>query len=511
MTPHDHGSLHAAEEQLERIRRARLDLEFRRLAGGDTSGVDAAALSRNERSILEDPAYLERLHSAGSPDSSPEAQHRARVLARDALSAAVRTDPDIDALTRSIEGRVAAFRPWVNGQPARSADVRFLLRSEPDGKLREAAWLARAPLGAELEGDVAALFALRNGAARTHGFAGFAELAFEAAGIERIDYLALCDELEQLTRSRFEESLGQLRELRGGATLEPWDLDYGLDRLAQGAGTVAGGHNAGRDTRAEPGPAGSTTPPSRLDVADISARFAAIASGWGIDAGRLPVTFHDADPGDGALCLPVDPAADIRILGDFRNDAASLEAAVGALGTAVHHHAAAEQPAVFARDRSPLPEATGLLAARRIRGDEPLRVTAARLYRLRRRIADSLFEILAYEKPAGDLHSLHCEIAEHYLGFPRHPESLWAADGALVSRPLGSVRHVLADVVAADLHAALERTAGSALSVEAGQALRRDVWAPGDSVPWTERLRSLTGGPVDPGALLRELGADDIP
>ena len=144
-------------------------------------------------------------------------------------------------------------------------------------------------------------------------------------------------------------------------------------------------------------------------------------------------------------------------------------------------------------------------------GDETVRIWRGwrAVARLRRRISDGLFEMLAYEQPHADLHGLYSEIQEHYLGYSRHPERLWAAVPSFSLRP-GHLPAVITGLLVADQVAETlrERHGGALRSPAIADELREAFARPGARVPWETRLADFTGRALDAGATLRRLGAD---
>jgi peptidyl-dipeptidase A len=121
-----------------------------------------------------------------------------------------------------------------------------------------------------------------------------------------------------------------------------------------------------------------------------------------------------------------------------------------------------------------------------------------------------LFEILAYDHPALDLHSLYSEIHEHYLGFPRHPEHLWAANILFLTHPLHLPNIIMGRLIAAQLMEALRERWGRDLDrPEVGDFIREQCWRPGASRPWEDIVHWVTGRRLDPDAFLRTLGIPD--
>ena len=195
-----------------------------------------------------------------------------------------------------------------------------------------------------------------------------------------------------------------------------------------------------------------------------------------------------------------------------------LEAALRAAGQAWYRRQLPAAEPAWRWEAPVMAQTMGHLAVRLSRpaGEESPEDERARAWRgwrdvarLRRRISDGLFEMLAYEQPHTDLHGLYSEIQEHYLGYSRHPERLWPAVPSLAARP-GHLAALITGLLAADQIAeSLRRRHGGTLASPAIAAeLSQAFAAPGARIPWETRLADFTGRVLDAGATLRRLGAD---
>jgi hypothetical protein len=503
LTEADRRRLDDIEVRLQDIQRRRLAALHDRLV--HRPGGDPALFDGEEAAIVGDDDYATVVDSAAAegPDAGPAggvataAMLEARRLdlhRRRRLEALVRTDPEGAELVRSLQGRILDFRPFLDGASASWVDVREALRTEPDAGRREALWFAAAPLAASLESDVQRLLGRRSDLARDLGFASFPELTLAAGEFSVLEYLSLGDELEVATREPYEALLDWIRGETGTSTIEPWDIDIHLARL-------------------EP-------PPEAHPAAAFAAGLDALLARWGLARAGLPITIDESALPYGGLALPVSIPDDIRVLVQPRDGLLHLESWWHEMGHALHMaHVRVESPAfrweapawdeamAFLLERA---GATAALATAPTEAPRPFPVTAEQphgptaraIVRLRQLLAMSLFEILAYERPDGDLHGLYSEIHESYLGFPRHPERLWPARALLVTHPVYLPNYVLGRVAAAQLEELCDD------SPRWGERLVRDIWGPGAASPWPERIERLTGRPLDPDAYLRGLGLD---
>lgn len=465
------------EKRLLELNQGRLLKLYERLLGRPAE--DGASDDANEGALVRAPDYGALLEDAPDGTLAPLETRRLDIHRRRQLEAIVRTDPEVAALVRSLHGRILDFRPFLADAPAAWVDIREALRTEPDEARREALWFAATPLAESIESDVQQLFAHRNRVAHELDFSGYPELAMAAGEVTVIEYLGLCDEIEGATRDSYETALDWIRERTGRSSIEPWDIDYHLATL--------------------------DSSPADCPAASFGPRLDELLASWGLSRAGLPITVIDALLPYGGLTLPVSIPDDIRVIVQPRDGQAHFESWCHEMGHALHMAHVRVDSTVFQWDAPAWEEAMAFLLERAaataaIAVDAPPQARWRTIVRLRRLLAASLFEILAYERPEGDLHSLYSEIHESYLGYPRHPERLWSAMPLSVTHPVYLPNYVLGRLVAAQLEE-LRDEAGSW-----GRRLRDDLWAPGAVRPWTERVEALTGRPLDPDAFLRGLG-----
>jgi hypothetical protein len=447
---------------------SRLDAFERRLAAaarqsaGDAEGAAAAT-----QAVLADPDYAAALEAAAEAAPWRVAVHRRRQAA-----GLVHTDPDIGRLEARIRATARAFEPWIGDRPATWNEVDRVLKHDPDRARREAAWFAAVPLAQEIEPDVQRLMQLRNERARGLLDDDFPAAALAADELTVLEFMTACDELEPLTRPAFEQMLAWLRDRFDGETLEPWDIAYGLARIEPAPGSVR--------------PFGLGAMAEELGVPLVGAEFedpvtaqAALAPPPDDPPRDAATVFDDwADLGGRlhAMHRPVEPPAAAWTTGTWN------EAMRRLLGESM----AAE----------PILDRPGTLADRAW-------IAWRQVYGLRRLMAASLFELLAYESPGADLHGLWCEIHEHYLGFPRHPERLWAAEPRFVAAPLAGPGLVLGRVIAAQLAEWLATDHKRVITPAAGAVIRRELWEPGARQAGESAVERLTGRIPDPDAYVR--------
>jgi hypothetical protein len=420
-----------------------------------SDGTDPTA---PEAALWRDPDYAALL---GSPPDDSIEPWRLAVHRRLRPAALVRTDADVARLVGSIEAERRVSAPWIGEAATTWDDVARVLKHDPDRSRREAAWFAAVPLAAAIEPDVQRLMQLRNERAARLQDDSFPVLALAADELTVLEFMTWCDELEPLTRPAFEQMLAWMQRENGGETLEPWDVEYWLARLEPAPDAIRpiGLARMEEDFAFPPTPPGApASEPAELDAAG---RF----EHWADLGGRFHRKFRPNDPPAAGWTTGAWNEAMRRLVGE-------------SMAT------------------EPILDRPGTLADRAW-------IAWRQVYALRRLMAASLFELLAYESPGADLHGLWCEIHEHYLGFPRHPERLWAAEPRFVSDPLSGAGVVVGCVLAAQLAERMLELHPHLLTPETGLYLRAEVWEPGARETVEAATVRLTGRIPDPDAWVR--------
>lgn len=378
-------------------------------------------------------------------------------------AALVRTDPDITRLVQSIALERERFQPWIGDAPATWDEVRGVLKHDADRSRREAAWFAGVPLAMAVEADLQRLMQLRNERAAEVMDDSFPVAALRADELTVLEFMTWCDELEPLTRPAFEQMLAWMHRENGGETLEPWDVAYWLARLEPGPESIRpiGLAKMEEELALPPTPPGAAVPPP--GAPDAEGRF----EEWAAIGGHFHRRFRPKEPPAAGWTTGPWNEAMKRLVGET-------------MAT------------------EPILDRPGTLADRAW-------IAWRQVYALRRLMAASLFELLAYESPGADLHGLWCEIHEHYLGFPRHPERMWAAEARFVTTPLAGAGLVVGRVMAAQLAERMLETHPHLLTPETGLFLREELWAPGATETAEAGIERVTGRIPDPEAWVRSV------
>lgn len=476
---------------------ARHALENREAA---TSGAplpwDPEALASRRAGILLELDYPARVEAARSLGPTPEQARHLELHRLWALQTVVETHPDLYPLVHDLLERMSAFRPTVGGRDATRADLRRILRHEPDRDLREAAWFALAPLGEAIQDDLRELIRRRELLTRTLLDTGFPSVAFHLCEQDRARAVGLLDEFERFTRKAYEDARAEVASVLDLHEVEPWDLEFGLARLGE-------------------------LDPSHFPTEGAAPAAREAARAWGLDPESGIEMRAEPDLLVRSLTLALDPPGAVRVVHRGGDGIEGWRTVFRATGRAVHlAHVRARR--YFLEQESPvLLEASAAVFESVLRDPEWLaRVTGVpdeairsharamrlqRIVELRRHAARTAFENLVYAQSDLEAQRLYADVMEHMLQDTRNPNVLWPTHAEFVTRPLGQFSRVLGAMIAAQVSARLRGETDAGPREETGPFLRDRLFAPGAAVPWETKVERTTGRGVEIGPLAREL------
>ncbi len=467
--------------------------------GPDLSQFDAAFSN-----ILLEPANQQVINFWRERATDPLLRRRLELFRRNFLGAEVSKAPQISETRNQINDRLIKFQPQVSGKKINRSEITEILRNHPDPATRRKVYeQALSPLSARLSAEVAELLRLRNVEARRLGYATFADLQLALLGLNRAGLFELFGHLEELTAPAYQAFLENSRQAFKLDRVEPWDLQWLADRKAS-----------------LPEPAFTRSKIPGL-IRDLLGKF-------GLDLATLPVELVTKDIPFGGLCFTIKVPDDIRIVSNPRDGYPSFRTLVHEYGHAIHaafnrqsyftlkrengifNEGMAETLAFFTHYPAWLESVTGLDTKQvaRYRAEN----NARRIVRLRSLMAQAHFEIEAYDNPTENLDRLLAQYEARYLGLPVNLTPRWAASSFPTTHPVYRQNYILADLMAAQTHAALYRQFGSFFDLESNERakvfdfLRENYFAPGNSLEWTDKITRATGQPLSVNFLTGELG-----
>lgn len=437
--------------------------------------------------------------------SDGETRRRATLWARGIAGMTLLGDPESVALVGRYERALNTYVFTDNGRTLTRSDLRALSRSQ-NAQDRRRAW----ELTAELHRDVAPiareLLRRRAAVARSLGTLSWGDRMLALRGVDPAQWTALASDLAARTDTAWQTVLVEGASAHGLTTVHPWDLDFVLSRT-------------------------DSLPDARLPAEGSVALARQILAGWGFDLDHPPVRIVVREFSFGGQTLSIVVPTDVRTVVRPKSGAEFLRTLLHELGHAVQStrtatrfpiargyewvpgitapgfdEGMAEVSALLADDDTVLSRCTTLTPQER-----RSMITEGRrndLARLRSLLAQVAFERAALEDPEQDLDALQRRIDRELRGVtvPDDTPSTWAATPFLATYPMYRQSYVIAAVIAAEVHASLrERFADRWYSPDTGRFLTETLYAPGEMIPWAERLSHATGRPLDADALVARL------
>lgn len=230
-----YAALHTAKE--DAFWRARMGL-------ADDAAAAQAELDRLDielQAFLQDPARLAEVEGALSGRGTAEERARLEGWKRTlechtiASASARRRAAHITELEGKLEHARGEMRLGYVGNdgkfvPASSVKLSGLLRSEPDERLRRAAWDGlRSIENFVLSNGFLEVLRERNRLGRELGAEDYYDWKCRRVeGLSKREIFAYLDELETLTRDAARRAVDELRQSKGAAAAKPWNLSFSV-------------------------------------------------------------------------------------------------------------------------------------------------------------------------------------------------------------------------------------------------------------------------------------------
>ena len=268
-------------------------------ASGMTQGAEALdAAERKLAAVYRDPDLgqaIDRWAGRNTDTDDPTLLRRIRMWQATRLTAGVDLDPEISSLARSLERRMASHRYTVGGRSATRRELERILAADPDRDLRRSAWMARAALARDLDGDLRRLILLRALRSRDLGVHYYHHVVLRS---QDHDPTWLFNVLEMMMRRSAPAYTGLAELLRRAAGVEelaPWDLRYAMTARSTSRGIDAIAKRAFPAGRAE-------------------SALRTLVAGIGFDYGKLPIRIEWADPLEDSFGVPLRIPDDYRVV-----------------------------------------------------------------------------------------------------------------------------------------------------------------------------------------------------
>ncbi len=488
--------LTAKEQQLEE-----LWAEFWRVDREMTLGNDKLStvpIRQKIRAVLTEPHFLREIKGARFDD--PVLARRRQFFLQEAEEALIIGDKKLAKLVEEMERDEGAIRYRVGEKRLTRAQLNRLLAHEPDRELRRKAWMAQEQITALTGKRVRRAMKMRKSLARRHTGREFQDFMLERKQTDRRRVLDWFEQIRRETESEYQELQARMRRELKVEKLEPWDLDYYFSTLT----------GEWEEKLLKPEEGWSTVKK--------------VAAALGLDLERPGLDVVIADITFGGATYPIYYGKEARIVMNKYTGVRFADTLLHESGHGLHFTMMSE-PSFLLRANYAEPYGEGLadvmslllyreqfatghfgLSAEQFRALRERRRLRA-LVSLRETIADSLFGFAAYEKPDQALPPLYNRIYSQWLGVDMHGASTWAFDPFYSSGPFYLQSYVLSEMVATQVHHALEQRFGETWGPEAGAYLRDNFYTRGGRVPLDDIMRDGTGEPLTAKYLIEALKA----
>ncbi len=432
-------------------------------------------------------------------------------------------DPAVQKRIVELEAKVdQAFnthRGVIDGKPKTENEIREILAKTNDSVAAEKAWKAYMQVGEAVDAHLRELVELRNRAARQLGYKNFFAMRLELQEIDEDELFKLFDELDTLTAAPFDKikrDIDARMAKRFGISvgdLRPWH--YG-DLFFQEAPDV---QEVSLDDVLK-----------GRDLVKIASAYYASLKMPVDDIVRRSDLYEKEGKSPHAFCSDIDRAGDVRVLCNVKPTAYWMDTVVHELGHAVYDSAIdrnlpftlreashsittegiAQMFGSMTKSQEWLSRALGLddVEAKRFVSSARETLRTEKIIFSRWTQVMVRFEHGMYTDPAQNLGKLWWDLKERYqqLHSPsdtNRPD--YAAKMHIVGAPVYYHSYLMGDLFASQVRHYIATKVLEVSNVngtcfygrpEAGDYLRKNIFAPGKLYPWNELTKRATGEPL---------------
>ena len=465
-----------------------------------------AALQLAERDLFARARPVAERAIAASPEGSRA--HRAATLwLRGARGLELVGDPETSRLAHELEARLNQHAFQQGARTLTRAELRRM-SGDADPAARRAAMEMTSQAHRAVVDVARALLRRRHAVARERGIPSWGDAMLDLRGIPPARWDALDRALEEGTRDAYRRRLADGARARGITSPAPWDLTFVLSEDLSWADAA-------------------------LPADRALARVREVLGAWGFDLDRPPVRVLVREFAFGGQTLSIRVPDDVRTVLRAQAGYRFHRTLLHELGHAMQATRTAAPEAIFKgyewvpgvtspgfdegmaetfarvfEDDAVLARFSELDAGQRSRLLGSTRRDA--LVSLRGTLASVAFERAALADPEQDLDALQRAMDRRYRGIdpPADTPPTWANTPFLATYPIYLQSYVIAAAVSAQVHAALRARFGARwFSPEGARFVTETLFAPGEALPWEDRLARATGRPLDARDLLAHLSA----
>ncbi len=195
---------------------------------GLLSPVDQVDLEARRAAIFLDPKIQAIIETYINSTRDPVFRRLLLVLERLIKYSRVESNSSVYQVRSRIEQAIINYPITIAGKKATRTDARQILRTEKDGKLREAAFHCYDELSHQVQDDLKTLVLLRNSIAQEMGYAHFGVLGLGVQGLTWAQLNEWFDDINVLTESMYRAFLAESTEKLHQDRLHPQDLLYAM-------------------------------------------------------------------------------------------------------------------------------------------------------------------------------------------------------------------------------------------------------------------------------------------
>ncbi|MBN1211050.1 MAG: hypothetical protein JXA92_00600 [candidate division Zixibacteria bacterium] len=415
----------------------------------------------------------------------------------------VESQGTIEKLCDSLNEQVESNEPEFMGNRKTVSEILEVLDNNKNRTNREMAYRVLYEVDQSMENRLERLIRLRNQEARKTGYNDYLAMLFGREEFKKGETESLLKKLDSLTANSYLTILEKIRGSLSVAETEIWDIPYYFSNVFNEF--------------------------DRYFPADSQLEY--IENGLtelGFTLNKMPVYFNFITVPEGPTDIHsfiIKSPYDQRVAGKIGNGFEGNKTLVKNIGRALYAaNIAQEQPifnypledswtaameSIFAsivgdtawlKKYVPIP--AGLIEHYLVARQE------RRLVTLRLSLVNLEFELEAYKNPRRDLNKVYWDIFEKYTSLPRHDDlKPWATDLYFVNQPLTYQNLLLADIIAAQTLAYLEKNNGTVVAnPETRSFLVQNYFRFGSRYRWRELIQRGTGEAMNPQYLLSDLG-----
>lgn len=483
------------EEQLEQLSTQIGELSFQRYLDKKPNPQLVELQKRRGRMSL-DPDFHRTMAEWKDRVEEPTLRRRVEVWNLQCLQSKVTAHPEVMGLVQKIDDVIVSHKYKFGNDRIELGQVRNMIKADPNQENRKLAWQAYQELSELVEQDMLELFKLRNKLAQELGYETYVDLVLHGAGMTKKEVKAILTQLTDETQSHYQDIIAQGAQKLGLQTIQPWDVQFILDQQA-----------------------GDTAQAFPRDKLQDSVHAWAEEMGYDLKALGFEMVFTDI-PYNG-LCMSIGKN-NVKVLGNPKDGYSYYRTSFHEMGHALHgllkneqlHYGLRREPSVF---NEGMAETFGYITHHPAwiksfgLGDEEVKqilqgAVGPQYFYLRQRTAFCLFEFAAYEALDQDLNKLMAKTEQAIMGVEYDETLRWAANAWYVNFPVYWQNYVLADVIASQIHHALEDKFGSLYDTKEAVEHVVDCYIKnGASIPWQEKIVHGTGHALQADALIKDL------